>query len=65
MVQETALNVLSLRAGRPTRFLAIKSEIGLPGGSVVRKSAANAGDTGLIPSLGRFHVPMGPLSPYA
>ena len=28
-----------------------------PGGSVVRNLPANAGDTGLIPSPGRFHVP--------
>jgi len=27
------------------------------GASVVRKSPANAGDTGLIPGPGRFHMP--------
>ena len=27
-----------------------------PGGLVVKNSLANAGDTGLIPGLGRFHV---------
>ena len=26
----------------------------LPGGSVVKNSSANAGDTGLIPELGRY-----------
>ena len=28
--------------------------MGFPGGSVVKNPAANAGDTGLIPGLGRF-----------
>ena len=28
-----------------------------PGGLVVRNLPANAGDTGSIPDLGRFHVP--------
>ena len=27
------------------------------GGSVAKKPSANAGDTGLTPSLGRFHMP--------
>ena len=31
--------------------------MGFPGGSVVKNPPANAGDTGLIPSLGRPHVP--------
>ena len=30
-----------------------------PGGLVVKKLAANAGDTGLIPGLGRSHMPRG------
>ena len=29
---------------------------------MVKNLAATAGDAGLIPSLGRFHMPMGPLS---
>ena len=29
---------------------------GLPGGSVVKNPSANAGDTGLIPGLGRSHM---------
>ena len=29
---------------------------GFPGGSVVKNPPANAGDMGLIPDLGRFHV---------
>nr|MDK8076123.1 hypothetical protein [Aerococcus urinae] len=29
----------------------------LPGGSVVKNLPANAGDTGLIPDLGRSHMP--------
>ena len=28
-----------------------------PGGPVVENSPANAGDTGLIPGPGRFHMP--------
>ena len=30
-----------------------------PGGSDGKESACNAGDTGSIPSLGRFHMPQG------
>ena len=30
---------------------------GFPGGKVVKNLPANAGNTGLIPSLGRFHIP--------
>ena len=30
---------------------------GFPGGSVVKNPPANAGDTGLIPDLGRRHMP--------
>ena len=29
-----------------------------PGGSVVKNLPANAGDTGLIPDLGRYHMPL-------
>ena len=29
---------------------------GFPGGSVVKKPPAKAGDTGLIPDLGRTHM---------
>ena len=32
---------------------------GLPGGSVLKNPPANAGDTGLIPGLGRFHMLLG------
>ena len=32
-------------------------DTGFPGGSVVKNPPANAGDTGLIPSSGRFQVP--------
>ena len=28
-----------------------------PGGTVVKNQPANAGDTGLSPGLGRFHMP--------
>ena len=30
-----------------------------PGGLVVKNPPASAGDTGLIPGLGRFHMPWG------
>ena len=30
---------------------------GFPGGSVVKNLLANAGDMGLIPDLGRSHMP--------
>ena len=32
---------------------------GLPGGSVGKNPPAGAGDTGLIPGLGRSHMPRG------
>ena len=31
--------------------------MGLPGGPVVKNVPTNAGDTGSIPGLGRFHMP--------
>ena len=30
-----------------------------PGGLMVKNPPANAGDTGSIPDLGRFHMPQG------
>ena len=33
---------------------------GFPGGSVVKNPPANAGDTGLIPYLGRSHMQLSP-----
>ena len=36
-----------------------------PGGSVAKNPPANAGDTGLIPGLGRFPRAVGQLSPCA
>ena len=30
--------------------------VGFPGGTVVKNPPANAGDTGSIPGLGRFHM---------
>ena len=30
---------------------------GFPGGSVIKNLPANVGDTGLIPGLGRSHMP--------
>ena len=35
----------------------LKSLLGFPGGSVVKNLPANARDTGLIPDLGRSHMP--------
>ena len=32
-------------------------KLGFPGGTVVKKPPANAGDAGLIPGPGRFHLP--------
>ena len=29
----------------------------IPGGPVVKNSPSNAGDTGSVPGLGRFHMP--------
>ena len=37
----------------------LKYDIGLPWESGGKSLPANAGGTGLIPSLGRFHVPRG------
>ena len=34
----------------------MKNGKGFPGGSVVKNPPANAGDTGLIPDAGRFHM---------
>ena len=34
-----------------------KAGVGFPGGAVVKDPPANAGDTGLSPSLGRSHMP--------
>ena len=36
---------------------------GFPGGSMVKNSPANAGDTGSIPGPGRSHVPRGATEP--
>ena len=33
--------------------------VGLPGNPVIKNLSANTGDTGLIPGLGRFHMPWG------
>ena len=36
--------------------LAVKNRVAFPGGLVVKTLPANAGDTGLISDLGRFHI---------
>ena len=39
-------------------YLALKKDIlDFPGGTVVKNLPPNAGDTGSIPGLGRFHMP--------
>ena len=40
-----------------TRFVSTRWTEGFPGSSVVKNSPANAGDTGLIPNPGGFHMP--------
>ena len=45
-------------------FISLKSSskdfrLDFPGGSVVKNPPANAGDMGLIPGLGRSHMPWG------
>ena len=37
----------------------MKEKRDFPGGPVVQNPPANAGDTGLIPGLGGFHLPWG------
>ena len=54
--------ILLLRGTPPTlsSSLSMKSlHWGFPGGSVITNPPANAGDTGLIPDLGRSHMPLG------
>ena len=36
-----------------------KNVADFPGSSVVKNPSVNAGDTGSIPGLGRFHMPWG------
>ena len=37
----------------------IRKALGLPDGPGAKNPPANAGDTGLVPGPGRFHVPQG------
>ena len=37
----------------------LKKKQGLPGGTVDKNLPANAGDMGLMPGLGRSHMPRG------
>ena len=39
--------------------------LGFPGGAVVKNPPANAGDVGLVPGLGRYHIAAEQLSPCA
>ena len=41
----------------PPKIMAKWLNRGFPGGSVVESLPANAGDTGSIPALERFHMP--------
>ena len=40
-----------------TKIFIKKANGNFPGGTVVKNLPANAGDTGLIPGLGRSHMP--------
>jgi len=40
----------------PSLFIKRNVLQGFPDGSVVKNPPANAGDTGSIPDLGRFHI---------
>ena len=40
-------------------FINLKLCQDFPGGPAVKNPLANAGDMGLIPDLGRFHIPRG------
>lgn len=40
-------------------FVQVKQKHSFPGGPVVKNPPANRGDTGLIPYLGRSHLPQG------
>ena len=41
----------------PVKWYLQKQAVGFPGGAVVENPAANAGDTGSSPGLGRSHMP--------
>jgi len=41
------------------RNISKSTKEGFPGGSVIKNLPADAGDPGLIPGLGRFHMPRG------
>ena len=55
------LHMLSMNAPKWTvkTVASTKQILDFPGGSVVKKLPANAGDIGLIPGLGQFHMPRG------
>ena len=44
---------------RAVHYMCVKVKGGFPGGPMAKNPSANAGDTGSIPGLGRFHVPRG------
>ena len=53
-------HTLFSRQGRLKIFRLKTSELkGFPGGPMVKNPPVNAGDTGSIPSPGRFHLPRG------
>ena len=50
----TAKETINKMKRQPSEW---EREKGFPGGAVVKNLPANAGDTGLIPGLGRSHMP--------
>ena len=47
---------LPVKALNPVTVVLIRIKQDIPGGPVVKKPPANAGDTGLIPGPGRSHM---------
>ena len=55
---EEDLKSLLLKVKEDSEKAGLKLNIHVfPGGSVVKNPPASAGNTGLIPGLGRFHMP--------
>ena len=53
----SALGCCQWLTSPPSLMQSLKGNWGFPGGSVVKNPPVNAGDTGLIPNLGRSHMP--------
>ena len=52
-------NTLQYCLDQADSFICQRLRRNFPGGAVDESSPTNAGDTGLIPGLGRFHMPLG------